>query len=273
MNKVLVIGSINMDMVFTTASFPALGETLSGQRFNTFHGGKGANQAVAARRLGAEVSLVGCVGADAFGRELVAQLTAEGIDTRRVRTCAETRSGVAAITVSQAENTIIVIPGANHALTIDDVFAAESDFVAADVILSQLEIPLPVVEAAAGLAALHGKPFLLNPAPAVALPAPLLEQVALLTPNEHELGLVFADGAADWARTLSDWRQRIIMTRGADGAWFADARGVLGPRLGEQCPPRLRRRGAVGDTGRRARRHADVRRVAGLPRQSRRALR
>ena len=227
MNKVLVVGSINMDLVVETGHFPAPGETLLGQRFSTFAGGKGANQAVAAQRLGAQVTLVGCVGDDGFGRQLLEQLKAEGIDTRQVRIAQETGTGVAAITVSQAENSIVVVPGANHALTPTDLYAAESSFAAADVVLCQLEIPLATVEAAAELAQHHGKPFLLNPAPAVVLPASLLERVTLLTPNEHELALLFSCADDDWQQQLRAHPQRIIMTKGADGAWFADGDGAL----------------------------------------------
>ncbi len=227
MNKVLVIGSINMDLVVETGHFPAPGETLLGQRFSTFAGGKGANQAVAAQRLGAQVTLVGCVGDDSFGRELLAQLKAEGIDTRHVRVVKESGTGVAAITVSQAENSIVVVPGANHALTPADLDAVESSFADVDVVLCQLEIPLATVEAAAAIAQRHGKPFLLNPAPASKLPASLLERVALLTPNEHELALVFGGVAENWRQQLCAHPQRIIMTKGADGAWFADANGEL----------------------------------------------
>lgn len=226
MNKVLVVGSINMDLVVETGHFPAPGETLLGQRFSTFAGGKGANQAVAAQRLGAQVTLIGCVGDDSFGRELVDQLKAEGVATGHVRVVKETGTGVAAITVSQAENSIVVVPGANHALTPADLYAAESSFADADVVLCQLEIPLATVEAAAEIAQRHGKPFLLNPAPAIELSASLLERVALLTPNEHELALVLG-GADDWRQQLRAHPQRIIMTRGADGAWFADGHGTL----------------------------------------------
>ena len=227
MNKVLVVGSINMDLVVETGHFPAPGETLLGQRFSTFAGGKGANQAVAAQRLGAQVTLIGCVGDDGFGRQLVDQLKAEGIATGQVRIVKETGTGVAAITVSQAENSIVVVPGANHALTPADLYAAESSFIDADVVLCQLEIPLATVEAAAELAQRHGKPFLLNPAPAVVLPASLLDRVTLLTPNEHELALLFSCADDNWQQQLRAHQQRIIMTRGADGAWFADANGVL----------------------------------------------
>lgn len=227
MNKVLVVGSINMDLVVETERMPSPGETLTGRQFLTFHGGKGANQAVAASRLGAQVSMIGCVGRDAFGHELLNGLSMEGISTRYIRSTEHAATGVAVITLSQAENSIIVVPGANHLLTPDDIVAAESAFMDSDVVLCQLEIPLATVEAAADMAAKHGKPFLLNPAPAVPLPASLLEHVHLLTPNEHELSLIFATEEDDWQQTVSRMAGRVVVTRGSDGAWFADADGKL----------------------------------------------
>jgi ribokinase len=227
MNRVLVIGSVNMDLVAEAPQFPAPGETLLGQRFSTFAGGKGANQAVAAARLGAQVTMIGCVGDDAFGRELLDRLAREGVDTHHVRVSEKTSTGVAAITVSRAENTIVVIPGANHALTPEDVAAADAAFADADVVLCQLEIPLAAVSAATQAAARHSKPFILNPAPAMALPPELLDEVALITPNEHELSLLFPSTGDGWQEILSAHPQRVLMTRGKDGAWFADAAGRL----------------------------------------------
>lgn len=227
MNKVLVVGSINMDLVVEAGKFPAPGETLLGQRFSTFPGGKGANQAVAARRLGAEVSMIGCVGSDAFGRELLGLLGKEGIDTRHVRIAEGVSTGVAAITVSQAENSIVVVPGANHALSPTDIAAAESAFADADVVLAQLEIPLETVEAAARMAERHGKPFVLNPAPAMPLPEALRTRVALMTPNEHELSIVLSARDGQWQQQLAQYPGHVLMTRGADGAWFADRDGNL----------------------------------------------
>jgi len=227
MNKVLVVGSINMDLVVEAGKFPAPGETLLGQRFSTFPGGKGANQAVAARRLGALVSMIGCVGSDAFGRELLGLLGKEGIDTRHVRVAEGVATGVAAITVSQAENSIVVVPGANHALSPADIAAAESAFADADVVLSQLEIPLDAVEAAACMAERYRKPFVLNPAPAISLPLALRQRVTLLTPNEHELSVVSADRENAWRQQLAQHPERILMTRGSDGAWFAGRDGQL----------------------------------------------
>ena len=227
MNNVLVIGSINMDLVVAADRFPGPGETVLGQSFCTFPGGKGANQAVAAARLGAKVTMIGCVGDDAFGKELRDILAREGVDTRFVQTVAGVSSGVATITLSQSENSIVVVPGANHALTAESLKAAEAAFQSADVVLCQLEIPLPVVETAAEIAAGLGKPFLLNPAPAMALPPALLERVTLLTPNEHELARVFGLDGDDWKAVLAAHPQRVLMTHGADGAWFAGMDGAL----------------------------------------------
>ena len=227
MNKVLVVGSINMDLVVQAERFPGPGETLLGQSFHTFPGGKGANQAVAARRLGAQVAMLGCVGDDAFGRQLRGQLEAEGIDTRSVRTESAVSTGVAAITVSQAENSIIVVPGANHALSPADVLAAENAFATADVVLCQLEIPLETAEAAAAMAEKHGKPFILNPAPAVPLSQALRARATLLTPNEHELAILLSGPDSAWQQQLARYPERILMTRGADGAWFAGRDGAL----------------------------------------------
>ena len=232
MSTVLVVGSINMDLVVEASRFPGPGETVLGSAYRSFPGGKGANQAVAARRLGACVRLVGCVGDDAFGRELLDHLCAEGIDTRWVRVAGEVRTGVASITVSAAENSIVVVPGANHALTADDVRAAEEAIAGADVVLVQLEIPLETVETVAELAEKHAKPLILNPAPATPLPIRLLRRVTLLTPNEHELAVVFPEYGRGWQRTLGAMPGRIVMTHGAEGAWFSDADGRLHQQSG-----------------------------------------
>jgi ribokinase len=181
MSKVLVLGSINMDLVVATSTFPRLGETLFGTAFATHPGGKGANQAVAAARLGASVTMIGRVGSDAFGRELQAGLAAEGIATRWVSETSSVSTGVASITVCDADNAIIVISGANALLTPADLDAAEFAFAETDVVLAQLEVPLPTVERGAELAARHKKPFVLNPAPAMRLPESLLARCALLT--------------------------------------------------------------------------------------------
>lgn len=223
MNKVLVIGSINMDLTVQAERFPLPGETIIGQCFTTCPGGKGANQAVAASRLGASVRLIGCVGSDAFGTALINGLKRENIGTDHIRISDKAATGVASITVCDSENSIVVAPGANGVLSPADIHAAESAFAWADVVLAQLEIPLDTVEAAADLACRYARPFLLNPAPAIALPASLLDQLALLIPNEHELAIACNAEQTPWQDILGLYPGRIIMTQGAAGAWFSDA--------------------------------------------------
>ncbi|WP_174874403.1 ribokinase [Vogesella oryzae] len=226
MTKVVVVGSINMDLVVVASRFPAPGETLSGERFLTVAGGKGANQAVAASRLGATVGMVGKVGRDAFGDQLLAGLQDEGVDTRHVGR-ADVATGVALITVSGGENSIVVVPGANHALLPADIVAAEAELATADVILTQLEIPLPTVATVLEVAARHKVPVILNPAPAQALPAAMLQQVALLTPNEHELAVVLGRPGEDMHSLLPQLPGKIVMTHGKHGAWYCRADGSL----------------------------------------------
>ena len=235
MARVVVVGSINMDLVVEAEVFARPGETLLGQRFAQYPGGKGANQAVAASRLGAQVTLIGCVGDDAFGMQLKTTLNGEGIDTRWVRTAdsAATATGIAAITIAIAsgDNAIIVVPGANHALSIADIDAAREAFRDADVILAQLEVPLETVCHAARMAREYNKPFFLNPAPAVALSPELIDLTTLFTPNEHELTIALSGSergsnhASDWRAMLADMPGRIVMTCGKEGAYYVSAEG------------------------------------------------
>ena len=191
--SVAVVGSLNLDLVIRVAELPGPGETVSGGDLFRNPGGKGANQAVAAARLGRRVAMVGCVGDDQAGRELLASLAAAGVDGSRVRVVEGVPSGTACITVSEdGENQIVVSPGANARLTPDDVAAAAAVRSAA-VTLLQLEVPLETVAAAARTA---GGRVVLNPAPARALPAELLGQVDVLVPNRVELARL-AGGLAD----------------------------------------------------------------------------
>jgi len=227
MSHVLVFGSINMDLVVETDTFPRLGETLAGASFATHAGGKGANQAVAAARLGAQVTMLGRVGADAFGAELKGRLAAEGVATRGVHETPGVATGIAAITVCNADNAIVVVPGANARLSGADLDAAESAFAEADVVLAQLEVPLATVEHGAELAARYRKPFILNPAPAARLPESLLSRCTLITPNEYELDAVLGRPGLGWQELLARLPGRVVMTKGAQGAYFTEAAGAL----------------------------------------------
>jgi len=223
MARIVVVGSINMDLVTVTARFPGAGETLMGERFLTVPGGKGANQAVAAARLGARVSLVGALGRDAFGDQLHAGLQREGIDLAHVRRLDDTESGTASITVAGGENQIVVVPAANARVTAAQVESSAGVFDGADAVLLQLEIPLEAVEAAVGIAAGAGVPVILNPAPAQRLPAALLKRVRYLTPNQHELAGVLGESPdGDFRELMARAPCPVVLTRGSEGAWYRD---------------------------------------------------
>src|SRR3979490_1735917 len=187
MGRVFVAGSINMDVVATADRHPRIGETIAGNAVLYFPGGKGANQAVAAAKLGAPTKLVGRLGRDAFGDELKAFLTAQGVDLAFVQT-ADAHTGTAIITVANADNTIVVVPGANALVSAGDVEAPV--FVKGDIAVSQFEIPLPTVRAFFKRARAAGAPTLLHPAPAIEFDAEMLDLVDILILNESELGFL-----------------------------------------------------------------------------------
>jgi ribokinase len=188
MGRVFVAGSINMDVVATADRHPKIGETVAGREVLYFPGGKGANQAVAAAKLGAATTLIGRIGKDAFGRDLRAFLAAQGIDLALVQDTPEAHTGTAVITVASADNTIVVIPGANALVTVADVVAAT--LAKGDVAVSQFEIPLPAIGAFFKRARTAGATTILNPAPAVAFDRALLDLTDILILNETELGFL-----------------------------------------------------------------------------------
>jgi len=188
MGRVFVAGSINMDVVATAERHPKAGETVAGREVLYFPGGKGANQAVAAAKLGAATTLIGRIGEDAFGRELRTFLTAQGIDLAFVQDTPEAHTGTAVITVANADNTIIVIPGANAFMSAADV--AMPLLAKGDVAVSQFEIPLPAIGAFFARARAAGATTILNPAPALQFDRELLDLVDILILNETELGFL-----------------------------------------------------------------------------------
>ncbi|MBB3908353.1 ribokinase [Anoxybacteroides rupiense] len=208
---ITVIGSLNMDLVTVTKRVPEQGETVLGEKFHLIPGGKGANQAVAAARLGAEVHMIGAVGSDTFGEVLKRQLDNEGIFIDGVKPVTDVETGTAMITVSDGDNRIIVVPGANYALQPEDLEQHEAVIAKSDICLLQLEIPLAVVERAVALAKKHGVFVILNPAPAQPLPPALLEQIDLVTPNEHECGIIFPE------QDREKWAAKLVVTEGARG--------------------------------------------------------
>lgn len=220
---ILVVGSINMDLVVHAERHPTPGETVLGGQFETFPGGKGANQAVAAARAGGRVKMIGRIGDDAFGDTLEAGLRENGVDTSCVQRTPNCSSGVALITLDQdGQNTIVVASGANARLTPQDLRDYSPVFEGASVVLLQLETPLETVAKAMALAKLYGVKVVLNPAPARPLPGNMLAQVDYLIPNEHELayttGFQIVTMAVDALHSLGTGA--IIVTLGGNGVYL-----------------------------------------------------
>ncbi len=230
---VVIIGSSNMDLVIKTGHIPRPGETILGGEFVMVAGGKGANQAVASARLGAETWFVARVGDDPFGKKMLENFTAEGIRTDHVTIDEAHASGVATITVDDSgENAIVVAPGANGQLCPEDIRRASEVIQSADSVLMQLEVPLDAVAEAARLAAEAGVRVILDPAPACELPGELLSNVSLLTPNETEAELLtgIAGDTLEAARAQASALRgkgvaAVLITRGKHGSLLVDSNG------------------------------------------------
>jgi ribokinase len=231
---IVVVGSINIDLVANAARIPVAGETILGNNFQTHPGGKGANQAVAVGRLGYPVRLIGKVGEDAFGDQLRAYLDAAGVDISAVEVCAGS-SGVAAITVSdQGENSIIVVPGANASVTSEFLDRHVEVIRSAGVVLTQLEIPIEAVEHLAQLCARERIPLILDPAPARALSSNILARLSWFTPNETEAAF-FANHSGNGNQPyepqeianalLAAGIQGVVLKMGSRGAYLAESGG------------------------------------------------
>ncbi|APC14845.1 ribokinase [Pseudomonas frederiksbergensis] len=232
--KVVVVGSLNMDLVTRAQRLPRAGETLHGESFATVSGGKGANQAVASARLGAQVSMIGCVGEDAYGEQLRAALQAEQIDCQAL-TSVEGSSGVALIVVDDnSQNAIVIVAGANGLLTPDVVAGFDTVLMAADVIICQLEVPMQTVGYVLTRGRELGKTVILNPAPATSpLPADWYSSIDYLIPNESEASalsglpvdsLESAELAA--SRLIAAGAGKVIITLGPQGSLFASGQSV-----------------------------------------------
>ncbi|MEA5027040.1 MAG: ribokinase [Erysipelotrichaceae bacterium] len=218
MAKIVVIGSINIDLVTTCEHFPTVGESMFGQTFAVYCGGKGANQAVCAAKLGAEVTMVGCIGNDANGETAIKNLAMHQINTAYVQRVSEP-TGVALIIVAQQDNEIVVIKGANACVTPEVVDLALPAIKQADMIMLQLEIPLKTVEYVVDLAAVLQKPVMLNPAPYQPIEADLINKVTYLTPNQIEVRQIFGE---DYSTALAHYPNKVIMTAGSSGVYFHD---------------------------------------------------
>ncbi|WP_338477872.1 ribokinase [Pseudomonas trivialis] len=251
--KVVVVGSLNMDLVTRASRLPRAGETLIGQSFSTVPGGKGANQAVASARLGAEVAMIGCVGTDAYGDQLRDALLVEGIDCQAVSTV-DGSSGVALIVVDDgSQNAIVIVAGSNGELTPAAMLAVDAVLQAGEVIVCQLEVPMDTVGYTLKRGRELGKTVILNPAPASGpLPTEWYASIDYLIPNESEasaLSGVIVDSldSARLAATqlIKAGAGKVIITLGAEGALFAD-----GERFEHLAAPKVKAvdTTAAGDT-------------------------
>jgi ribokinase len=229
--RIAVVGSLNMDLVVRAPHMPIPGETVIGSDFRTIPGGKGANQAVAAARLGAKVAMIGRVGDDDFGRSQLRNLGQLGVDTTHVMVDLETATGIALITLdARGQNSIVLAPGANMRLTKEDINAARGAIVQSDVLVLQLESPLEVVTYAIDIAHAEGVKVVLNPAPARPLPKETLARLDYLIPNESETALLTGievadlDSTKEAAKRLRDEGvDTVILTLGDRGAFLTSA--------------------------------------------------
>lgn len=232
--ELVVVGSINMDMVFGVDSLPTPGETVGRAQFALHPGGKGANQAVAAARMGAATAMVGCVGDDPYGQTMISVLNQDGVDCSQVRTGSKP-TGCAGIFVDkQGENIIAVAPGANGELGPEDIERARELIAGARVLMVQIEVPLETVRAALKLAKEEGVLTILDPAPARLLDQELLALVDVITPNCREASVLTGEEVHCWqtaakaARELRDQGvKNVLVTMGKFGAFYSSARGEV----------------------------------------------
>jgi len=233
-SKITVIGSLNMDLVVNAPRVPVMGETILGSGFMTASGGKGANQAVAAARLGGEVSMIGCVGNDMYGKDLLHNLKENNVIIDHVTVKDSTSTGIAVIIIKEGDNCIIVNPAANSLLTPEMIEDSEKIIKNSSIIVVQLEIPLPTVVRAISLAKKHDIKVLLNPAPASKLSDEVLAMVDVLTPNETECEMITGikiSSIEDGKRAVEFLNRKgvpyVIITMGGNGVVYNSPEGIL----------------------------------------------
>ncbi len=217
-----------MDLVVTSARRPGAGETVLGDSFKTVPGGKGANQAVAAARLGAKVAMIGRVGDDAFGKDILENFRANAVNTQNVKPVTHLESGTAHIILAEGDNSIVVVEAANREVTPAYVDEAAEVIRNADIVLIQQEIPEETVVHVSARCAEFGTPLLLNPAPARTLPQEVIDNAAYITPNEHEAEILFQGMSP--AEALRQYPNKLFITEGSKGVrYFDGAEEILVP--------------------------------------------
>ncbi|MFX3622929.1 MAG: ribokinase [Ectobacillus sp.] len=227
MASIAVVGSSSIDLVAVSDKRPKAGETVIGSAFHTVPGGKGANQAVAAARLGARVAMVGAVGEDAYGKAILENFERERVFIPYVVPVTGTTTGTAHIVLAEGDNSIVVVPGANGLVDRHMVDRAKQVLIEADIVLVQLEIPLDTVQYVLDVCDEHHVPVVLNPAPAQALPADMIEKAAYLTPNEHECRVIFNDFETPLEELLAKYPNKLLMTEGEQGVRFHNGTDIV----------------------------------------------
>ncbi|MBC6973782.1 ribokinase [Bacillus sp. Xin] len=227
MPNIAVVGSISMDLVAVSKKRPKAGETVIGEAFHTVPGGKGANQAVAAVRLGANVAMIGAVGDDAYGKIVRNNLENERIFIDCVVPVTGETTGIAHIVLAEEDNSIVVVQGANRLVNEQIVDCAKDLLVKADMVVLQLEIPLETVEYVLNICEEHKIPVMLNPAPAQFLSADILEKATYITPNEHECRIVLDDFTSPIEELLAKYPNKLLMTEGSKGVRFHNGTEVV----------------------------------------------
>lgn len=231
--KILVVGSFVMDLIVSAERFVNVGETIIGCGFSTAPGGKGANQAIQAARVGAQVTMAGKVGNDDFGRQLIASAQESGVDTKWVRVCDDAPSAIGnvqlQVTENGTENRIVVVPGANMKITEQDIADVKAHIGEFDMVILQNEIPMEINISIAKAAKAAGVPIMLNPAPYAKLPAELLACLTYISPNEHEAAdivNIVPDGEDGIKRSVEALRtlgvENVLITLGKNGSIFSD---------------------------------------------------
>lgn len=225
MNKIMVIGSISTDFNVSTNKLPTIGETVKGEDFSVSFGGKGANQAIAASRLGADVKMVGTVGDDIFGSNLIRNLVTNNINTEHVLKIKNQSSGSAHISLFNNDNSIIYIPGANNEIHSNRIDKLKNEILKMDIVILQNEIPLNIVEKIIDLCYELEIETIYNPAPAETINIDVIEKVTYFTPNESEFNVIFPDLTVDEA--LRRYSNKMIVTLGSRGVAYCNGEKII----------------------------------------------
>lgn len=228
MNKIVVVGSINVDLVFTSNIRPKAGETVLGNDFKVIAGGKGANQAVAASKLGADVTMIGCVGKDGNGEFSLDNFNRVNVNTSCISTINGEPTGVANIIVAEDDNSIIVVPGANYKVDKDLIDKYKKHILEADIVLLQLEIPMDVVKYTLDFCYENNIKTVLNPAPAVKLDNCMIDRATFITPNEHECKIILgAEKDSNIEDIIKKYPNKLMITMGEKGVMYYDGNEVV----------------------------------------------